>query len=84
LVGPGRVLDCLSRAERWEGPIRGGQAFPLRCIYCGFCEEVCPEEAIFMSKAYAVVGHSRELMTFDEQKLYEKLVLLEASHVSGR
>jgi formate hydrogenlyase subunit 6/NADH:ubiquinone oxidoreductase subunit I len=83
-VGPGRVLDLLSRAERRGRSHPRGTSVPLRCIYCGFCEEVCPEEAIFMSKAYAVVGHSRELMTFDEQKLYEKLVLLEASHVSGR
>jgi len=27
----------------------------LRCIYCGFCEEVCPEEAIVMSKDYELV-----------------------------
>ena len=27
----------------------------LRCIYCGFCEEVCPEEAIIMSKDYELV-----------------------------
>ena len=43
----------------------------LRCIYCGLCEEACPEEAIFMSKTYAVTGHSRELMIFDKDKLYE-------------
>lgn len=43
----------------------------LRCIYCGLCEEVCPEEAIFMSKTYVVTGHSRELMIFDKEKLYE-------------
>ena len=43
----------------------------LRCIYCGLCEEACPEEAIFMSKTYAVTGLSRELMVFDKQKLYE-------------
>ena len=43
----------------------------LRCIYCGLCEEVCPEEAIFMSKTYAVTGLSRDLMIFDKQKLYE-------------
>jgi NADH-quinone oxidoreductase subunit I len=43
----------------------------LRCIYCGLCEEACPEEAIFMSKTYVVVGHSRELMIFDKKKLYE-------------
>jgi NADH-quinone oxidoreductase subunit I len=43
----------------------------LRCIYCGLCEEACPEEAIFMSKTYAVTGHSRELMIFDKDKLHE-------------
>ena len=43
----------------------------LRCIYCGLCEEACPEEAIFMSKTYAVVGPSRELMIFDKEKLLE-------------
>ncbi|HXV76829.1 MAG TPA: NADH-quinone oxidoreductase subunit I, partial [Candidatus Polarisedimenticolaceae bacterium] len=43
----------------------------LRCIYCGLCEEACPEEAIFMSKTYAVTGLSRELMIFDKEKLLE-------------
>ena len=43
----------------------------LRCIYCGLCEEACPEEAIFMSKTYVVTGQSRELMIFDKEKLYE-------------
>jgi NADH-quinone oxidoreductase subunit I len=41
----------------------------LRCIYCGLCEEACPEEAIFMSKTYAVTGLSRELMIFDKERL---------------
>jgi NADH-quinone oxidoreductase subunit I len=43
----------------------------LRCIYCGLCEEACPEEAIFMSKTYAVTGLARDLLIFDKQKLYE-------------
>ena len=43
----------------------------LRCIYCGLCEEACPEEAIFMSKIYSVTGLSREVMVFDKEKLYE-------------
>ncbi len=43
----------------------------LRCIYCGLCEEACPEEAIFMSKTYAVTGLSRELMIFDKETLYQ-------------
>ena len=43
----------------------------LRCIYCGLCEEACPEEAIFMSKTYAVTGRGRDLLIFDKEKLYE-------------
>ena len=43
----------------------------LRCIYCGLCEEACPEEAIFMSKTYVVTGLSRELMIFDKEKLLD-------------
>ena len=42
----------------------GGESLPL-------CVEVCPEEAIYMSKTYAVTGHSRELMIFGKSKLYE-------------
>ena len=43
----------------------------LRCIYCGLCEEACPEEAIFMSKTYVVTGTSREVMIFGKEKLLE-------------
>ena len=28
----------------------------LRCIFCGFCQEVCPEEAIFLMKDYSLTG----------------------------
>jgi Fe-S oxidoreductase len=30
----------------------------LRCIFCGFCQEVCPEEAIFLQKDYSLTGLS--------------------------
>ena len=61
-----------------ENPLHQIEKYParfeinmLRCIYCGLCEEACPEEAIFMSKTYVVTGLSRELMIFDKEKLYE-------------
>ncbi len=41
----------------------------LRCIYCGYCEEVCPEEAIVMSKDYDIVFESREEAIYDKQRL---------------
>ncbi len=43
----------------------------LRCIYCGYCEEVCPEEAIFLKNDFALAGYSREEMQFNKEKLLE-------------
>jgi NADH-quinone oxidoreductase subunit I len=41
----------------------------LRCIFCGFCEEVCPEEAIVMSKDYELVFTKYEDAIFGKNKL---------------
>jgi NADH-quinone oxidoreductase subunit I len=45
----------------------------LRCIFCGFCEEACPEEAIIMSDEYELV------FTHPEQAIYGKDKLLMSS-----
>ncbi|MDW7996290.1 MAG: 4Fe-4S binding protein [Bacteroidota bacterium] len=41
----------------------------LRCIYCGYCEEVCPEEAIVMSKDYELVFEDRESAILGKEQL---------------
>jgi NADH-quinone oxidoreductase subunit I len=41
----------------------------LRCIFCGFCQEVCPEEAIFLLKDYSLTGVSRDEMIYNKEKL---------------
>jgi len=43
----------------------------IRCIYCGMCEEVCPEQAIFLRKDYAITGFNRADMVHDKEKLLE-------------
>jgi formate hydrogenlyase subunit 6/NADH:ubiquinone oxidoreductase subunit I len=43
----------------------------IRCIYCGLCEEVCPEQAIFLKKEYSITGYTREEMVHKKEKLYE-------------
>ena len=57
----------------------------LRCIYCGFCEEVCPEEAIVMSKEYDMTFQHRDEAIFDlerllvpKERLKDRLGFLEA------
>ena len=42
-----------------------------RCIFCGLCEEVCPEQAIFLRKDYAITGTSRAEMMHRQEELYE-------------
>jgi NADH-quinone oxidoreductase subunit I len=52
----------------------------LRCIYCGYCQEVCPEEAIFLQDEYSTSGYSREEMINNKAKLYELGGTLPDSH----
>jgi NADH-quinone oxidoreductase subunit I len=41
----------------------------LRCIFCGYCQEVCPEEAIFLLKDYSLNGLTRSEMVYNKEKL---------------
>ncbi len=68
--------------EAGESPWPDREKYPvkfdideLRCIYCGMCEEACPCDAIELTPQYDVIGHTREEMIFDKEKLldvYEK------------
>ena len=35
-----------------------------RCMFCGLCEEACPEEAIVMSRDVELAGYERDSMLF--------------------
>ena len=41
----------------------------LRCIFCGYFQEVCPEEAIFLMNDYSLTGLTRQEMVYDKEKL---------------
>ena len=41
----------------------------IRCIYCGYCEEICPVNAIVLTEWYEYVGFSREDLYFDKERL---------------
>ncbi|MDA7621001.1 4Fe-4S binding protein, partial [Akkermansiaceae bacterium] len=43
----------------------------IRCIYCGMCEEVCPEQAIYLRPDYVITGTNRTEMVHDKERLYE-------------
>jgi NADH-quinone oxidoreductase subunit I len=41
----------------------------FRCVYCGYCEEVCPVNAIVLTEYYEYIGFKREDLFFDKEKL---------------
>ncbi|MBP7149353.1 MAG: 4Fe-4S binding protein, partial [Acidobacteria bacterium] len=43
----------------------------LRCIYCGMCEEACPEEAIFLTDVATFVVASRDEAVLPKERLLE-------------
>lgn len=41
----------------------------LRCIFCGYCEEACPCDAIELTRKFYPVGTQREEFIFTRDKL---------------
>ena len=54
--------------DREKYPVKS-EIDELRCIFCGMCEEACPVDAIELTTQYDIVGHSRQQMIFDKEKL---------------
>ena len=41
----------------------------LRCIYCGYCVEACPEDAISMTNNLELAGNTRENLFYGRDYL---------------
>ena len=58
------------------GEDEDGNRYPLlfeidefRCIFCGYCQEVCPEEAIHVGRHYENAEYSRDRFVYDLARL---------------
>jgi NADH-quinone oxidoreductase subunit I len=67
--------DCISIVP---GEIEGArierypEAFDIdmsRCMFCGLCEEACPEEAIVMSREVELAAYDRGSLHFEKEQL---------------
>ena len=41
----------------------------LRCVFCGYCVEVCPVSAITMTEVFEYASYEREALFFDKEAL---------------
>ena len=41
----------------------------LRCIFCGFCEEACPKDAIYLSETFAPQAFYRKNFIYGKEDL---------------
>ncbi len=43
----------------------------LRCIFCGYCEEVCPVNAVVLTEEYEYSDYTRDPFYFDMERLLQ-------------
>jgi NADH-quinone oxidoreductase subunit I len=44
----------------------------LRCIFCGYCVEACPVDALGMTQAFELASYKRADFVFTKERLLEK------------
>jgi len=44
----------------------------LRCIFCGYCVEACPVDALKMTEKFELANYSRDDFRFTKERLLEK------------
>jgi NADH-quinone oxidoreductase subunit I len=58
--------DPKSHGERYA---RRYEINMLRCIFCGMCEEACPEDAIYLEKKYELSDYRRQAFIYTKDEL---------------
>ncbi|MBU0663738.1 MAG: NADH-quinone oxidoreductase subunit I [Proteobacteria bacterium] len=69
-VCPSRCIQIrFHEGESGERVIDQYSIEALRCVFCGYCVEVCPVGAITMTEAFEYASYERETIFFDQEAL---------------
>lgn len=72
LVCPSRCIRIRSRKDKIPGSRRMIDDYrieALRCVYCGYCEEVCPVNAIVLTEIFEYSSYERSSLYFSKEQL---------------
>ncbi|NOY83895.1 MAG: NADH-quinone oxidoreductase subunit NuoI [Nitrospirae bacterium] len=73
---PSACITVVSEVDEKEGQIvrRYASSFDIditKCVFCGFCVEACPVNALAMTKMYEYSTINKRDLIFDKNKLYD-------------
>lgn len=69
---PSRCIRIRSHKDKEPGSRRMIDCYrieSLRCVYCGYCEEVCPVNAIVLTEVYEYGSYDRPSLYFTMEQL---------------
>ena len=71
IIPPGPAGQLADRPNAEKMPLEF-EINMLRCIFCGYCVEACPVDAVRMSDTFELANYSRADFTYNKERLLEK------------
>ena len=71
---PSRCIKVISEEDKSLPLQRYATEFYIditKCVFCGYCVEACPVNALAMTKMYEYSTHDKRTLLFDKKRLYD-------------
>ncbi len=68
-VCPSRCIHIRYHEEESRRVVDSYDIEALRCVYCGYCEEVCPVNALVLTEIFEYAAYSRDPFHFTREDL---------------